>query len=99
LDFLFDGKEHSGFAGDKNEWHKYMPIRNQSSKIRQIPSPHSIIMVPVLLIATQICNIPQKQLDDQQQTIGEVLNKILVPRAGIVMFSVQIATSGVANHF
>jgi len=72
-----DGTHLSNLAGDINEWPVYMTIRNLSSKIRQMPSTHSVIMVALLLIPIKNCNIPQKRLDEQRQTIREVLNKVL----------------------
>jgi len=100
------------FAGNKKEWPEYMTIGNLSSKIRQTPSTHSVVMVALRLIPIMNRNIPQKLLDEQWQTNREVLNEVLqrllqpltfqqIPAlgAGITMFSVQMATSGVANRF
>jgi hypothetical protein len=54
-----------------------MTIGNQSSKIRQTPSAQSVVMVALLPIPIKNRNIPQKWLDEQQQTNREVLNKVL----------------------
>jgi len=54
-----------------------MTIGNLSSKIRQLPSTHTVIIVAILLIAIKNCNIPQNRLDKQQQTNREVLNVVL----------------------
>jgi hypothetical protein len=54
-----------------------MTIGNLSSKIHQMPSTHSIVMVALLLILIKNRNIPPKRLDKQQQTNREVLNEVL----------------------
>jgi hypothetical protein len=69
LIFMSDGKHFSNFAGDKTQWPVYMTIGNLSSKIRQTPSTHSVVMVALLPIAIKNRNIPQKWLDEQRQTI------------------------------
>jgi len=38
---------------------------------------HSVVMVSLLLIPIKNRNIPQNQLDEQQQTNREVLNEVL----------------------
>jgi hypothetical protein len=45
-----------------------MTIGNLSSKIRQMPSTHSVMMVALLPIPIKNRNIPQKWLDEQRQT-------------------------------
>jgi len=77
LIFMSDGTHLSNFAGDKKEWPVYMTIGNLSSKIRQTPSTHSVIMVALLPIPIKNRNIPQKRLDEQRQTNREVLNEVL----------------------
>jgi hypothetical protein len=54
-----------------------MTIGNLSSKIRKMPSTHTVAIVALRLIPMQSCNIPQKRLDEQRQTNREVLNKVL----------------------
>jgi hypothetical protein len=54
-----------------------MTIGNQSSKIRQMPSAHTVVVVALLPIPIKNRNIPQKRLDEQGQTHREVLNKVL----------------------
>ena len=54
-----------------------MTIGNVSSKICQMPSTHSVIKVTLLLIPIKNRNIPQKGLDEQQQTNREMLNTVL----------------------
>jgi hypothetical protein len=61
----------------KKEWPVYMIIGNLASKIRQMPSTHSGVMVPLLPIPIKNRNIPHKRLDEQQQTNREVLNEVL----------------------
>jgi hypothetical protein len=62
------GTHLSNFAGDKFEWPVYMTIGNLSSKMCQVPSPHTVIMLAPLPIPIKIPNIPQKRLDEQRQT-------------------------------
>jgi hypothetical protein len=52
-----------------------MTIGNLSSKIRQMPSMPNVAMVALQPIAIKNRNIPQKRLDEQQQTNREVLNE------------------------
>ena len=112
LIFMSDGTHFSNFAGNKKEQRVYMTISNLSSKIRQVPAMHTVVMVALLLIPIKNCNIAPKRLDEQWQTILEVLNEVLcgycslsplntipIPRAGSTTFSVQMVTSGVANQF
>jgi len=75
--FMSNGTHHSNFAGDKKEWPVYMTIDNQSSKLRQMPSAHTVVMVALLPIPIMNRKIPQKQLDEQRQTNREVLNEVL----------------------
>ena len=65
------------FAGDKKEWPVYMTIGNQSSKIRRMPSVHTVVMVALLPIPMKNRKIPQQRLDEQRQTNHEVLNEVL----------------------
>jgi len=74
---MSDGTHLSNFAGDKKEWPVYMTIGNLASKIRQMPSTHSIVMVALLPIPIKNRIIPQKRLDEQQHTNQEVLNEVL----------------------
>jgi hypothetical protein len=74
---MSDGTHLSNFAGDKKEWPVYMTIGNQSSKIRQTPSTHSVVMVALLTIPIKNRKIPQKWLEEQRQRNREVLNEVL----------------------
>jgi hypothetical protein len=74
---MFDRTHLSNFAGDKKEWPVYMTIGNLSSKIRQMPSAQTVLMVALLPIPFKNRNIAQKQLDEQRQTNREVLNEVL----------------------
>jgi len=65
---MSDGKHLSNFAADKQEWPVYMTIGNQSLKLRQMPSMHSVVVVALLPIPIKNRNIPQKRLDEQCQT-------------------------------
>jgi hypothetical protein len=73
---MSDGTHLSNFAGHKKEWPVYMTIGNLSSKIHQMLSTHSVVMVALLPIPIKNRNIPQKRLDEQRQTNQEVLNKV-----------------------
>jgi hypothetical protein len=77
-----------------------------------MPSTHTIVLVTLLPIPIIEINIPQKQVDEQQQTnrgvlngvLGgycslSLLNKISMSRVGITTFPVQMPTSGVAYRF
>jgi len=74
---MSDGTHLSNFAGDKKEWPVYMTIGNLSSKIRQMHSTHSVVMVALLPIPIKNRNILQKGLDEQRHTNREVLNEVL----------------------
>ena len=73
--FMSDGTHHSNLAGDKAESPGHMTIGNTSSKIRQTPSTHSIVIVALLPIPIRNRNIPQERLDEQRHTFREVLSK------------------------
>jgi len=75
--FMSDGTHLSNFACDKKKWFVYMTIGDLSSKIRQMPSTHSIIMVALLPILITNSTIHQKRQHDQQQTTWEILKNIL----------------------
>jgi len=68
LIFMSDGTHLLNFAGHKKEWPVYMTIGNPSSKIRQMPSTHSVVMVAPLPIPIMNRNIPQKRLVEQRRT-------------------------------
>jgi hypothetical protein len=71
------GTHVSNFAGEMKEWPVYITIGNLASKIRQIPSTHSVTMVALLPIPIKNRNIPQKRLNEQRQTSPEMLNEVL----------------------
>jgi hypothetical protein len=109
LFFMSETTQFLNFAANKNEWPVYMTIGNLCSKIRQMPSTYNIVMVTLQLILIKNRNIPQKGLDQKQQTDRELLMNLLrqvlqpptssiAPRMGITTFSAQIATAGVANQ-
>jgi len=77
LIFMSDGTHLRNFPGDKQDWHLYMTIGDLSSKIHQMPSTHSIIMVALLPIPIKNRNIPEMRLHEQRQTNREVLIKVL----------------------
>jgi hypothetical protein len=77
LIFMSDGTHLWNFAGDKKEWPVYMTIGNLSSKIRQMPAAHTVIMVALLPSPIKNCNIPQMRLDGQRQTNRDVLIDVL----------------------
>jgi hypothetical protein len=63
---MSNGTHLFNFAGDKKKWPVYMTIGNLSSKIRQMPSTHSVMKVTLLPIPPKNRNILQKQLDEHQ---------------------------------
>jgi hypothetical protein len=63
---MSDGMHLSNFAGDNTEWPVYMTIGNLSSKLHQMPTTHSVVMVALLPIPIKNRNIHQKRLDEQQ---------------------------------
>jgi hypothetical protein len=73
---MSDGTHHSNFAGYKKEWPVYTTIGNLCSKIRQMPSAHTIEMVALWPIPFKNRNNPQQRLDEQRQTNREVLNEV-----------------------
>jgi len=75
--FLSDRTHLSNVAGDENEWSVIMTFGNLSSKICQMPSTHSVVMVALLPIPINNRNIPQNLLDEQRQSSREVLNAVL----------------------
>ena len=76
LIFMSNGTHLSKFAGYKQEWPVYMKSGNLFSKIRQMPSTLTVVMVALLPIPINNRNIPQKRLDEQRQTNREVLNDV-----------------------
>jgi len=54
---MSDGMHLSNFSGDKNEGPVYMTIGNLSSKLCQMPSTHSVVMVALLPIPIRNLNI------------------------------------------
>jgi len=77
LIFMSDGTHLSNFAGNKKKWPVYMTVSNQFSKLRQMASTHSVVMVALLPIPIKTRNFPPKRLDEQRQTKREVLNDVL----------------------
>jgi hypothetical protein len=74
---MSDGTYLSNFAGYKKEWPVFMTIGNLSSKIRQMPSKHSVVMVALLPIPIKNRKIPLERLDEQRPTPREVLHEVL----------------------
>jgi hypothetical protein len=60
LIFMSEGTHLSNFPCDKNEWPVYMTVGNISSKIWQMPSTHSVLMVALLPNPFKNLKIPQK---------------------------------------
>jgi len=77
LVFMSDGTHLLNFAGDQKVLPLYMTIGNLSSKIHQMPSTHSIIMIALLPIPIKNCNILQIQPDEQRQTNRDVMKQVL----------------------
>jgi hypothetical protein len=74
---MSDGTHLSKYAGNNNEWPVYITIGNVSSKLRTMPSMHSVVMITLLPIPIKNRKIPQKPLDEQGHTNREVLNEVL----------------------
>ena len=74
---MSDGTHLSNFAGDKKKSPVCITIANLSSKIRQTPTTHSVVMVALLPIQIKNHNIPQRRQDEQQQINREVLNEVI----------------------
>jgi hypothetical protein len=74
---MSDGTHLSNFAGDMKEWPVYMTIANLSSKYRQMPTTHNVVMVALLPIPIKNRKILQTRLNEQQQTHQEVMNEVL----------------------
>jgi len=64
LIFMSNGTHLSNFAGGKNECPVYITIGNQSLKIHQMPSMHSVVIVALLPIQIKNRNVSQKWLDE-----------------------------------
>jgi hypothetical protein len=67
----------SNFAGDMKVWPVYLTIPNLASKICQMPSTHTIVMVALLPIPITNRIIPHKRLPEPQQTNRDALNEVL----------------------
>jgi hypothetical protein len=74
---MSDRTHLSNFADDNIEWPEYMTIGNLSSKICQMPSTHSVVMVALLPSPMKNHNILQTRPHEQRQTNREVLNEVL----------------------
>jgi hypothetical protein len=74
---MSDGTHLSNCAADKKEWAVCLTIGNLFSKIHQMPSMPSDIMVALLPILIKNWNFSQKQRDEQRQQNREVLKKVL----------------------
>jgi hypothetical protein len=77
LIFMSDGMHLSNFAGNKTYWPVYMTIGNLASKLRQLHSTLSVVMVPLLPIPINNRNIPWERHDEQRLSNGEVLKEVL----------------------
>jgi len=78
LIFMSDGTHHSNFAGMQKEWSVYMTNGNISSKICQMDSTHSVVMVALPRIPINNGNIHQKRHHEQRHKNREVLNEVLL---------------------
>jgi len=73
---MSNGTHLANFAPNQKQHAVYMTISNLSSKIVQMSSMHSVIIVTLLVIVIKIQNIPQERLAAQWQPIREVLNEV-----------------------
>jgi hypothetical protein len=74
-----------------------MTIGNVSSKICQMTSAHTFVMVALLPIPIKNSNILQKHLDDQRQSIQEVLNDVI--RRALQSLTVQLDPSAKSGYY
>jgi hypothetical protein len=74
---MSNGTHLSNFAGNKTECHEYMTFGNLPSKICQMPSTHTIVMVALQLITIKHNKIRQNLQDEQRHTNREVLINVL----------------------
>jgi len=77
MSFMSDGTHLPNFAGDEKEWPIYVTIGNQSSKIRQMPSMHSVVIVALLPGPSNKRNSPPRWLNEPQQRNREVRNEVI----------------------
>jgi len=61
--FMSNGTHLSNFAVGKKEYPLYMTIGHQLSKIRHMPSTHTVVMVALQQIEMTNCNIPHQGQD------------------------------------
>jgi len=92
--FMSDGTHLLNFAGRKKEWPVYMTIGKLSSKIHQMPSTHTIVMVTLLPSSNNNWNIPPQLLNEKRQTnqgmLNEVLQRVLRPLTCIQNVNAEI---------
>jgi hypothetical protein len=94
LVFMSDGTHFSNSGGEKKVWPVYWTIGNLSSKIRQMPSVHTIVMVALMPIAMKNRNMPPRRLDEQRQTNREVLKEVLCPVLNPLTFKLNPNSEG-----
>ena len=94
---MSDGTHITNLVGDKTEWPLYITIGNLSTKIGQMPSTHSVVMATLQPIPIKNRNIPQQRLDEQQQTIRDVLNEVLLQLLQLFTFN-HITSAGGGYH-
>jgi hypothetical protein len=75
---MSDGTHHSNFAGNMKQLPIYMTIGNPSSKIWEMPSTHTVVIIALMPIPIKNCNKAQMQLEEQRRTNREVLDKVLL---------------------
>jgi hypothetical protein len=74
---MFNGIHFSNVAGNKKVSTVYTTIGNLLSKIRQMPSTHSVVMVGLQPSPIKNCKIREKQQHEQWYKNWEVLNEVL----------------------
>jgi hypothetical protein len=74
---MCDATHLSNFAGDTKEWPVSMRFGNLFSKMGQMPSEDTVVMVALLPLPIKNRNIPRKRLDELRQTNRKVLNEEL----------------------
>jgi hypothetical protein len=98
LIFMSDGTHLSNYSGDKKEWPVYMTIGNLSSKMRQTPTSHAVVLVALLPIPPKNRFLPEKLRKAQNATNRGVLNEVLRRLLDSLTFKIEdTAESGYYN--
>jgi len=75
--FLSDGTYLTNFSGDKKAWPVYMTIGNRSTTIKMAPSYHSILLIALLPIPIEMCDVPISQYNAQKEHNRKIKQHVL----------------------